>query len=43
MLDGLSRLVSGNLGINGLIVGVLLLLLGILLIVSIHYLTKRKD
>jgi hypothetical protein len=43
MLDGLSRLVSGNLGTNGVIIGGLLIMLGILLVVSIHYITKKKD
>jgi len=42
MLEGLSKLVSGNLGANGIIVGGLLILLGIIIIVTISYINKRK-
>lgn len=42
MLGGLSRFLSGDLGYNGLIIGVMLIILGILLILVVSGLSKRK-
>lgn len=42
MLEGLSKLVSGNLGVNGVIIGGLLILFGVIIIVTISYINKRK-
>jgi len=42
MLEGFSKLVSGNLGTNGIIIGVFLILFGIIIILTIHYISKKK-
>jgi hypothetical protein len=42
MLEGFSKLVSGNLGTNGIIIGALLILFGLIIIVTIHYINKKK-
>jgi uncharacterized membrane protein len=42
MLEGFSKLVSGNLGMNGIIIGVFLILFGLIIIVTIHYINKKK-
>lgn len=42
MFGGLSRFLSGDLGYNGIIIGVMLIILGILIILAINGLSKRK-
>jgi hypothetical protein len=42
MLGGLSRFLSGDLGYNGALIGIMLIILGILIILAVNGLSKRK-
>lgn len=42
MLGGLSRFLSGDLGSNGIIIGIILIILGLIIIRITHGLNKKK-
>lgn len=41
MLDGFSRVMSGQLGLNGIIIGILLITLGFLIIFALKKFSKK--
>jgi len=42
MLDGFSRFMSGEMGLNGIIIGVLLITLGFLIIFALKKFSKKS-
>lgn len=42
MIEGLSRFFSGDLGLNGVIIGGMMILLGIIILIMINLLSKEK-
>lgn len=42
MLGGLSRFLTGDLGYNGIIIGLMLVILGVIIILTINSLDKKK-
>ena len=41
MLEGFSRFISGSLGLNGLIIGGIMILLGLLVIIALKSMSKN--
>jgi hypothetical protein len=41
MLEGFSRFISGSLGLNGLIIGGIMILLGFLVIIALKSMSKK--
>ncbi|MCP5105159.1 MAG: hypothetical protein GY950_17350 [bacterium] len=42
MAEGLARFFSGDLELNGIIIGAMMIVLGVIILVTIHYLSKEK-
>jgi hypothetical protein len=42
MIEGLSRFFSGDLGLNGVIIGGMMVVLGIIILIMINLLSKEK-
>ena len=43
IMEGLARLLSGDLGLNGAIIGGLLVLVGVGILLTTHFLSKRDE
>lgn len=42
-MEGLARLLSGDLGLNGAIIGGLLVLVGVGILLTVHFLSKQDE